>query len=197
MKLLLFYSVSIVSLKNSLNGSDWMTIEQIYMYILLIAGAVTILYVFFGDVAEGIGEGIPFFNPTVLMAFVTFVSATGYVLEVSTAWNSWIVLSASLAVGVVLDILLYFFILLPMASAEVSMAYTDESLAGLVAKVITPIPSDGYGEIVIETVGGLINKRAAGYDNEVIDYGKEVLVIEVEEGTFLVREYEPFVFNKK
>lgn len=174
-----------------------MSIEQIYMYVLLITGAVTVLYVFFGDVAEGIGEGIPFLNPTVIMAFVTFVSASGYVLEVSTNWNNWIVLFTSLAVGVVLDILLYFFILLPMASAEVSIAYTDESLAGLVGKVITPIPSDGYGEIVIETVGGLLSKRAVGYDNEEIAYGKEVLVIEIEEGTFLVREYEPFVFNKK
>ncbi|MGE6489482.1 hypothetical protein [Paenisporosarcina sp. NPDC076898] len=174
-----------------------MSFEQIYMYVLLIAGAATILYVFFGDVAEGIGEGIPFLNPTVLMAFITFVSATGYVLEVSTIWGSWIVLFTSLVAGVVLDNLLYIFILLPMSSAEVSMAYTDESLAGLVGKVITPIPTDGYGEIVIETVGGLINKRAVGYDNEEIDYGKEVLVIEVEEGTFLVREYEPFVFNKK
>lgn len=83
-----------------------------------------------------------------------------------------------------------------MASTEVSIAYTDESLAGLVGKVITPIPIDGYGEIVIETVSGLLNKRATGYDNEQIDYGKEVLVIEVEEGTFLVREYEAIDFTK-
>ncbi|MBE3102636.1 MAG: hypothetical protein IMZ40_00145, partial [Bacilli bacterium] len=82
-------------------------------------------------------------------------------------------------------------------STEVSIAYTDESLAGQVGKVITPIPIVGYGEIVIETVGGLISKRATGYDNEEIDYGKEVLVIDVKEGTFLVREYEAFDFLKK
>lgn len=173
-----------------------MAIEQIYLYVLLIMGAATILYVFFGDVIEGIEEGIPFFNPSVIMAFVTLVSATGYVLEVSTSWNSWFILIASVVVGVILDMLLYFFILLPMSSAEVSMAYTDESLAGQVGKVITPIPIDGYGEIVIETVNGLINKRAIGFDNEEIDYGKEVLVIDVKEGTFLVREYEAFDFMK-
>lgn len=173
-----------------------MGMEQIYLYALLISGAATILYVFFGDVAEGIGEGIPFLNPSILLAFVTFVSAIGYVLEVSSPWNSWIVLLSSLAVGVILDILLYFFILLPMASAEVSIAYTDESLGGSVGKVITPIPTDGFGEIVIATVGGLISKRAVGYDNEEIDYGKQVLVIDVKEGTFLVREYEPLDFRK-
>ena len=174
-----------------------MAMEQVYMYILLIAGAATILYVFFGDVTEGIGEGIPFLNPAILLAFVTLTSATGYVLEATTSWNSMIILAASIVVGVIVDILLYFFILLPMSSAEVSLAYTDDSLAGKVARVITPIPSNGYGEIVIETVSGLLHKRATGYDNEEIDYDKEVLVIEVEEGTFFVREYEAFEFLKK
>ena len=28
-----------------------------------------------------------------------------------------------------------------------------------------------------------------------IDYGKEVLIIEVKEGTFIVKEYEPFRFK--
>lgn len=178
-------------------GVSGMVMEQIYFYALLIMGAVTILYVFFGDVAEGIGEGIPFLNPTVMMAFVTFVSASGYILEAATSWNSWIVLITSIAIGVILDILLYFFFLVPMASAEVSTAYTDESLAGEIGKVITPIPTDGYGEIVIDTVNGLLSKRATGFDNEEIAYGKEVLVIDVNEGTFLVREYEVFDFVPK
>ena len=174
-----------------------MTVEQIYLYVLLIMGATTILYVFFGDVAEGIGEGIPFLNPAILLAFVTLTSATGYVFEVSTTWNSLLVLAASVVVGLIVDTLLYFFILLPMSSAEVSLAYTDESLAGRVAKVITPIPSNGFGEIVMESVNGILHKRATGYDNEEIDYGKEVLVIDVKDGTFYVREYQAFDFMKK
>lgn len=178
-------------------GVSGMGMEQIYFYALLIMGAVTILYVFFGDIADGIGEGIPFFNPTVMMAFVTFVSASGYILEATTSWYSWIILTASIVIGAILDILLYFFFLLPMSLAEVSTAYTDESLAGEIGKVITPIPTDGYGEIVIDTVNGLLSKRATGFDNEEIAYGKEVLVIDVKEGTFLVREYEVFDFIPK
>jgi len=177
-------------------GVNDMTIEQIYFYVLLFMGAATILYVFFGDVAEGIGEGIPFLNPTIIMAFITFASASGYLLESLTTWNSWLILIASLVAGALFDVLLYFLFLLPMSHAEVSIAYTDESLAGQVGKVITPIPADGFGEIVIETISGLVSKRSAGYDNEEIDYGKEVLIIEVTNGTFLVREYEPFDFKK-
>jgi len=38
----------------------------------------------------------------------------------------------------------------------------------------------------------VIPKRAAGLDNEEILYGRDVLVIEVKDGTFFVKEYEPF-----
>ena len=165
-------------------------IEQFYMYALFGMAAIMILYLFFGDVVDGVGEGLIFLNPTVILSFLTFTSATGFILEWITSWNSFIILAA--AVSAVLSVMLYFFVLLPLKSAEVSMAYTDESLAGQVAKVITPIPSDGFGEIVIETVNGLIPKRAVGLDNEEISYGREVLVIEVKDGTFFVKEYEPF-----
>ena len=60
-------------------------------------------------------------------------------------------------------------------------------------RVIVPIPIDGFGEIVIETVNGIISKRATGYDKEEIDYDKQVLIIDVKEGTFFVKEYEPLV----
>jgi len=171
-----------------------MPVVHVYLTVLIIAGLATILYMFFSDIAEGIGEGSPFLDPAVILAFITFTSAIGYIVELLTNWNHGFILIVSLAAAVVLDVLLYFFVLLPLKSAEVSMAYTDESLTGQVGKVIVPIPVDGYGEIVIESVNGIISKRAAGYENEPIDYGKEVLIIEVKDGTFIVKEYEPFRF---
>jgi hypothetical protein len=172
-----------------------MPIVQVYLVVLIIAALATLLYIFFSDMAEGIGEVSPFLDPAVVLSFITFVAAVGYILELVTAWNSGIILVIALATAFVLDLLLYFFILLPLRSAEVSMAYTDESLLGQVGKVIVPVPIDGFGEIVIETVNGLISKRAAGYENTAIEYGKEVLVIEVKNGTFIVKEYEPFRFK--
>jgi hypothetical protein len=172
-----------------------MPIVQVYLVVLIIAALATLLYIFFSDMAEGIGEVSPFLDPAVVLSFITFVAAVGYILELVTVWNSGIILVIALATAFVLDLLLYFFILLPLRSAEVSMAYTDESLLGQVGKVIVPVPVDGFGEIVIETVNGLISKRAAGYENTAIEYGKEVLVIEVKNGTFIVKEYEPFRFK--
>ena len=172
-------------------------IVQVYLYALIISGAMTILYVLFSDIAEGIGEISPFLDPAVILSFFTFTSAAAYILELLVDWHSEMILGVAVAIAIVLDVLLYFFVLLPLASSEVSLAYSDESLMGQVGRVIVPIPVDGFGEIVIETVNGRINKRAAGYKNTAIDYGKEVLIIEVEAGTFIVKEYEPFRFKNQ
>ena len=170
--------------------------EQLYMYILLAAGALTVFYVFFGDIAD-MGEALPIFNPTVILAFITFGAAIGLLLETATEFNSWSVLGIAAMGSAVLDLLLYFFILLPLSSAESSIAYSEESLPGQVAKVIIPIPVDGYGEVVLETYAGMISKRAAGYDNEAIDQDEKVLIIEVNDGTLYVQAYKPLDFTEK
>ncbi|WJY27096.1 MULTISPECIES: hypothetical protein [Sporosarcina] len=170
-------------------------IGDLYLPVLIISGIATLLYLFFSDLTDGSGELHPLLDPAVLLPFVTLTATWGYILELVTGLGSGWVLAISLAASAVLDFLLYFFILLPLKSAEVSLAYNDESLAGKVGKVIVPIPADGFGEIVIETVNGLLSKRAAGYENTPIEYGKEVLIIEVTAGTFIVKEYEPFRFK--
>jgi len=171
-------------------------VEQVYMYGLLIAGGLTLLYVLFGDMADA-GEGLPLLNPAVLLAFFTLFFAIAILLEKASGLNSLSILLISAVASVVLDILFYFFILLPLKSAEASIAYTEESLLGQVAKVIIPIPSDGFGEVVLETYGGMISKRATGYDNEPIAQDEQVLIIEIDDGTLYVREYQPFVLGNK
>lgn len=46
-----------------------MPLETIYFYGLVISGAVTIIYLFFGDALEGLTEAIPFVNPTLIFSF--------------------------------------------------------------------------------------------------------------------------------
>ncbi|MEK4762802.1 hypothetical protein MHH85_21410 [Viridibacillus sp. FSL E2-0187] len=166
-------------------------IQQVYLYSLIILAVCMVLFLFFGDVIDGVGEGIPFFNPAVILSFLTFFAAIGFIFESLTSFSSIVIIAFATIISTVLSVLLYFFILLPLKSAEVSMAYTDESLAGQIGKVIVPIPVDGFGEVVIETVNGLISKRAVGFDNEEIEYNQQVLIVEVKEGTVYVRAYEP------
>lgn len=171
-------------------------VEQIYMYGLLVAGILTLLYVLFGDMADA-GEGLPLLNPAVLLAFFTLFFAIAFLLEKASGLNSTSIVLVAAIAAVVLDTLLYFFVLLPLKSAEASIAYTEESLLGQVARVIIPIPADGYGEVVLETYGGMISKRATGYDNEPIAQDEQVLIIEIDGGTVYVREYQPFVLRNK
>lgn len=170
--------------------NSW-AIEQWYMYSLIFLAICMILYLLFGDIADGLGEGIPFFNPTVILAFLTFFAALGFIIETLTSLNSILIGIISAVISIVLDILMYYFILIPLKSAEVSMVYTEESLGGQVGKVIVPIPVDGFGEVMLETINGIISKRATSYDNVAIAYDSKVLIVEVKEGTLYVREYEP------
>lgn len=168
-------------------------IQTIYLITLIVAGCITVLYILFSDFLDGIADGIAFINPAVILAFITITSASGYLLEQFSEMTSLIVLIISCIISAIISSLLYFFILVPLKSAEVSLAYTEQSLEGQIGKVIVPIPKDGFGEVVIETASGIISKRATGFDNEEIDYEDEILIIEAKEGTLYVKKYDsPF-----
>lgn len=168
-------------------------IETIYLYLLFITGALTVLYLFFGHLADGAAAGLDFINPITILAFITFLSAAGYILEVVTSWKSSLILVIAAIISLCLDILLNIFVLLPLSKAEESLAYTAESLNGRVGKVIITIPDNGFGEVVLESYSGMISKPARSYDGSVIKEGSTILVIEAEKGFLLVKDYvQPF-----
>ncbi|MFY3790838.1 hypothetical protein ACOQFO_03875 [Ureibacillus sp. MALMAid1270] len=168
-------------------------IQMIYLVTLIVAGCITVIYILFSDFLDGILDTIVFINPAVILAFITITSASGYLMEQFSPLSSIWVFIISCILSAILSTLLYLFILVPLKSAEVSLAYTDQSLEGQIGRVIVPIPKDGYGEVVIETAAGIISKRATGFDNDAIDYNDEILIIEVKEGTLLVKKYQsPF-----
>jgi len=176
--------------KGGVNVLFGFELHTIYLFILIFVGCITILYLFFSELFDGLFEGIPFFDPAVILSFITITSAAAYLLEKFSFLSHLFIFIISCVISVILSSLIYFFILVPLKSAEVSLAYTEESLGGQVGKVIVPIPVDGFGEVVIETVNGIISKRATGYENEAIDYEEQVLIIEVKEGTVYVKKYE-------
>ena len=171
------------------------SLEVIYLTILIVIGCCTVLYLFFADVADASVDGIPFLDPAILLSFITFTAASGYIFEHFSSFTSFIIFVIAIIIASIFTVLLYFFLLVPLRSAEVSLAYTDESLESQVARVIVPIPVDGFGEIVIEGVNGIISKRAASYHNSEIPYDAQVLIIEVRKGTAFVAVYEKEAFT--
>jgi len=168
-------------------------IETIYLYTLFIIGALTVLFIFFGDAAHGTAAGLDFLNPVIVLAFITFMSATGYILEKVTSLNSYLILVIAVIISFILDVILNIFVLLPLSKAEESLVYTAESLNGRVGKVIITIPANGFGEVVLESTSGMISKSARSFDDSTIKEGATVLVIDAETGFLTVKEYEhPF-----
>ena len=171
------------------------SLETIYLMILIIIGCCTVLYLFFADLADVSIDSVPFLDPALILSFITFTAAVGFFLERFFSLSSIINFIIALIVASIFSVLLYYFLLVPLRSAEVSLAYTDESLESQVGKVIVPIPLDGFGEIVIETVNGIISKRATSYHNVEIPYDTRVLIIEMREGTAFVAIYENETFT--
>lgn len=161
-------------------------IETIYLYTLIISGLLIILYLFFGDIVEGITEATGFLNPVLVLAFLTFMSAIGYLLEFLTMMNSFLIMAIAAVASLILDTLLNVFVLIPLANTEESLVYTEESLKGRIATVLIPIPVDGFGEILIESISGRISKPASSFENQHIEEGKKVLVIDVKDGVLYV-----------
>jgi membrane-bound ClpP family serine protease len=168
------------------------TLEIIYLYGLIIGGILTFLYILFSDFLEGFFEVIPdgIFNPTLVLSFITLLSSIGYLLEKLTSANSILIGFIAIILAFGCTVLLNIFVLIPLSSAESTLAYTEEDLKGRVGKVITSIPVDGFGEVIIEGIGGNISKSAVSFDNEEIPYGKEVLIIDVQKGVLHVSPHE-------
>ncbi|WP_284139326.1 MULTISPECIES: hypothetical protein [unclassified Virgibacillus] len=164
--------------------------ETIYFYLLILFGFLTIIYLFFGDVIEGIGGASGFLNPALFLAFVIFFSVNGYIFERVTSINSFIILAISIGIAIILSTILNVFVLIPLSNAEGSLSYTEDSLIGRVGKIIIPIPEDGYGEIFIESNSGMISKPAASMDKVSIQEGTHVLVLEITNGVLYVVPYE-------
>lgn len=166
------------------------SIEFIYLTVLLITGVITILYLFFGDFLDGVAEATGFLNPTLLLAFITFTSASGYLFEILTALNHLVVIVVSAIIAITLDILLNVFVLIPLSSAEESLVYTTQSLKGRVGEVIIPIPEDGFGEVIIKSNSGAIAKSAISFENKAIAEGEKVLIVDVKDGVLKVIPYK-------
>jgi membrane protein implicated in regulation of membrane protease activity len=171
-------------------------LATIYLYALIISGVLTFLYVLFADVLHIDAGDLDFLNPVLILAFITFLSASGYLFERLSSLHYLLILGISAVVSFILVTLLNVFILVPLSSAEESLVYKESDLRGRIGKVITPIPLDGYGEVIIENASGRIAKPAKSFDGESIPNDTKVLVVQVKNGVLEVtvhQEMESFL----
>jgi membrane protein implicated in regulation of membrane protease activity len=163
-------------------------LETIYLYGLIGSGILTILYVFFADVVHF--DGPDFLNPVIIFAFVTIFSASGYLFEKLTLLHYLAILGVSAIIALFLVTILNVFILIPLSNAEESLVYKESDLRGRIGTVITAIPTDGYGEVMLESISGRIAKPATSFDRVQIDNGTNVLVVDIKDGVLQVSSHQ-------
>jgi membrane protein implicated in regulation of membrane protease activity len=165
-------------------------LETIYLYGLIIAGIFTVLYVLFADVFHfhGAGDGLHFLNPVLIFAFITVLSACGYLLERLTSLHHLLIFGIGAVAAFIIVSLLNVFVLVPVSSAEESLVYKESDLKGRIGKVITAVPEDGFGEVMIDSTSGRIAKPASSFDKVAIPNGTDVLVVDVKNGVLQVVE---------
>lgn len=166
---------------------DWLVV---YWWLLLGGIGITLLYVLIGDLLEGIFGGFHVINPTLLFASISIVGGIGVLLSKYTNFPQYAVLISSILVGVIVYIVAYYFIIIPLNRAEVSTAFSVKELEGTIAEVITSIPSNGYGEVIVSTIGGVVNYSAKSFDGRPIPSGNRVVIIQAEKDHLLVTTFE-------
>ena len=149
-------------------------IDQLYWWVLIIAGLGTFIYMMFSD-AFDLFEG--WLNPALILNALAHVSPM-------------IGLAVALVGSLALTTLLYLFVLLPLSNAEESIGLTDEALVGRVGRLTVPIPEGGYGEVLIEIVTGSLLKTAQSLDGTSISTDHRVVIIEVKGNIAIVMPYD-------
>jgi membrane-bound ClpP family serine protease len=163
------------------------SLVSIYLAVLVISAVLILFSIFFSDI---IHTDIGILNPTLLLSFLTILSACGYLLERYSSMNSLLIFGLSALAALIAASCFHFFVLIPLSSAEESLVYKEDSLKGRVGKVITVIPKDGFGEIMIKSTSGNISKTAASFYNEIIENGTETIVVEVKNRICYVVPYD-------
>lgn len=168
-------------------------IESVYLFLLITGVILTILYLFVGEVLEGLMDmsGDSVFNPITLIGYMTLVGGLGYILEAVVFFmSSGTLLAMNLVASAVIIILVTYFIIIPVKRSEKNTSYSIHSLKGAVGEVYTTIPEDGFGEVVIPRTHGTVSKTARSFDNDVLPEGTKVLVVDIdEEGVFHVSKH--------
>ncbi len=124
--------------------------------------------------------GISFFSPTVLACFVTAFGACGLVLSrVESLKSVWITAPISAVAGFIMALLAFTLFNYMFRATQSSSESHVASLIGQTASIITPIPSNGVGEIAYIQGGSRYTAPARTETGSPVAAGKPVRITRV------------------
>jgi len=136
-------------------------------------------------------DGWSWLQPMTIVGGITVFGGAGLMLDRYTGLGTAAVLLLALLLAVVIGAGVYFFYVKPMQNTENSTGYSVQDMSGKLAEVLVPIPSSGYGEIVIRMgPAGVTNQMAQSFDGEPIEAGAKVVIVEVKNGELYVSKVD-------
>lgn len=145
-----------------------------------------------GAGAHGAGDsGISPYNLATFMAFLAWFGGVGYLLTGRAHWGQLLVLSASIASGLVGAAIVFGFLTKVLLKHEQDLSAVDFEMVGVLGRVTVPIRAGGgTGEIVYSQAGTRRSSGARSETGQAIVRGCEVVVTRYESGIAYVRRWE-------
>lgn len=166
----------------------------------LIGGIIfAIVTVIFGDFISDLFDGLfdflsfegpDFFHPMIVVGGITIFGGAGVLLTEYTFFAPLTIAILALVITILFSLPMYFFYVKPMQESENSTGFSMKDLEGQLGEVSIPIPSKGYGEVLISVGGaGLTHQIAASFDHIEIASGQRVVIVKSEEGVLYVSPF--------
>ncbi|WLV24876.1 NfeD family protein [Aciduricibacillus chroicocephali] len=152
--------------------------------VILIAGfsLMVILTLILGDIDLG------FISVMELGNFITLFGLFGYLGTEHTDYGKTAVTVIAVILAALVAVILQVFIFKPLMRSENSITLRDNDLEGSEGRVITSIPEDGFGEILIERKTGNVFRSAKSQDGSPVDFDEIVQIIKIEQGCAVVKK---------
>ncbi|GGA48614.1 hypothetical protein GCM10007416_22200 [Kroppenstedtia guangzhouensis] len=148
-----------------------------------------------GDLLEGltaeITGGSSMFHPVVWVGALTSFGAAGLILSKTTPLEGAFLSLSALGLAAAAAVLLYLLVIQPIKHAESSVGFRMSDLIGQQGEVITAIPAEGCGELLVWTGGGHTNQIASSLHHHPIPQGTRVTIRKVEKSVLWVTPLEP------
>ncbi|UFJ39716.1 NfeD family protein [Brevibacillus humidisoli] len=143
---------------------------------------------FLGDVAGDFLDSldIPMLQPLTLISGIAAFGGTGFLLKRLTDFSDLLIIALAVIGGAVISLAAYFIWIEPMKDAETSTGFSMADLIGRSGEVLTTIPAEGVGEVLITMVNGTTNHVAASLQGEAIAEGTQIRVAEVQDHVLYV-----------
>jgi len=170
-------------------------VETVFWSCLAFGALIALVTIVFGDFLGDLTGGAfhwlsadvhHLFHPVVLAGGITVFGGTGTMLIRYSSLHAGAIYACSGLVAVTVGVLLNFLYVRPMEHQENSVAFSINDLAGRIGEVLVPIPSGGYGEVMVRIGAGNTNQIAASFDGVPIEAGAEVVIVDVKDGELLV-----------